>query len=69
MVFIFIIYLSKAHFPLVEAPSGNKTNDFSSCSFDINFFNTVLSVEVLSLGNEDISPKHNDIGPLKILAG
>lgn len=65
----FVIYLNKAHFPLVVLPSGNKSNDFSSCSFDINCFNTVLSWAVFALGKEDTSPKKYAIGKLNILVG
>jgi len=66
---IFVVYLSKAHFPLVEAPSGNNTNDFSQRSFEINCFNTMSSVEAFSLGNEHTSPKKNPMESLNIFVG
>lgn len=64
----FTIYLSKAHFPLVEAPSGNNSKDFVSSSA-INFFNTVLSVVIFSLGNVDTRPKNKATGTLNTVVG
>lgn len=52
----FAIHLSKAHLPLVESPSGNKTKDLSGSS-DKNCFKIILSVAAFSRGNIDTIPK------------
>lgn len=52
-----VVYLSKAYFPLVEASSGNRSNDFSSFSFDMKFFNTRPFTAVISRGFTDTIPK------------